>query len=328
MLVEFDEDTGEKLSEEEQADHRDDHMRDYGCYRTRARDLDGPHLTGSSEVPWEFLKDHKTLDLSADEDGSDDEADEYDEDDTSPAAKAARLRLPWQPFPGLVASEDAEAARIAVAAAARGSVDLLAASGGAALPKGTYSPMSGNASGGSTGPSGIVVSGFPLLVGGKGTFLRMAKRDARGRRQSVDGGPTAMTRPVLVHGSPVFKYDPRYQFLRDLHAASPGSDHVFGGALAGKGKASQARAAQAADPAAFLAAKAAASRLGRAGPVGGAWWWDHRQAQKDPGAFAREALRDLEDEDGEHSDFVRTWHAAMFEVPEKRIRTVHWPLTD
>jgi len=115
------------------------------------------------------------------------------------------------------------------------------------------------------------------------------------------------------------RYDPRYQFLRDLHAASPAEGHTFGGgAVAGGGK----------DSGAFLSAKETGQRLGRAGPVGGGWWWEARGKAKDAGSFAREMLRELDDEQGEHSEFMRTWHAAMFEVPEKRIRTVHWPLTD
>ena len=45
-LAEFDDETGEKLSEEEQANHRDENMRDYGVYRTAERSLAWPHLAG------------------------------------------------------------------------------------------------------------------------------------------------------------------------------------------------------------------------------------------------------------------------------------------
>jgi len=220
---------------------------------------------------------------------------------------------PWQPFPGLRVVEDADD------------------SSGSTLPQvqtfgfeedwATPLPEDGEGelhnsglmAGPTAGPAGFLMTGVTMLVGGRGTFLRMAAAhddgegggSKRSSRHSFAGGVTSAERPLLVHGAPVYKYDPRFQFLKDIYSTWK---------QGGGGEMPDANS-----PAVV------SDKRGRAGPKEGAWWWELRADAPSKRAFARETLAMLDAEADERSEFVRMWHASTFEVPEKRIRTVIWP---
>ena len=82
------------------------------------------------------------------------------------------------------------------------------------------------------------------------------------------------------------RYDPRYQFLRDLHSAPADRTPVLGdthGSLDG------------ASPSAASFA-GALDRRGMAGPLEGHWWWALRATETTASTFAKNVLELLEDE--------------------------------
>ena len=267
----MDEEYGEQQRHRQRVDH--------GLFRTATTRLDWPHLedhrksAANAAKGWQVNRSNNLM-ASVD-----------DDNDTGNSK--------WDPFPDMSVAEDLDS--------------------GAPL-----SSDSSNSS--SSGPVGLVVKDLPLLVGGRGTFLRVAT--AEGRRASLEmtremlfgnngggggtngsgggvGGMSSSSRtfawaapPLLVNGAPVYKYDPRYQFLVELYASKEG-DRNAGGRTGGQaGAASKPRSGFQGDPAAFLAAK----QRGRAGPIEGSWWWDLRNRCPNAGSFARAVLEALEEE--------------------------------
>ena len=225
-LDEFNE-HGDYLTAEQQTAHRDLFMKDTGAFRTARGRLDWPVAAGAAGVgasapppppPWEMLKGPPGTEV----DDSDEDGDDSSSDEEGPAFSTL-----WQPFPGLRAAVDGPSSS---RAAAGGVVDLAALPGGVlAAGAGTYSPISGrparsldDATGGGggggggdwgpLGPAGFELSGLPLVVGGRGTFLRVAAKpepDPVSRRISVEslsgGGASSLRRPLLIHGAPCYK---------------------------------------------------------------------------------------------------------------------------
>jgi hypothetical protein len=236
------------LSHKERAAMRDKLMRDTGLYRTKNVDVAWPDGNGcggeGSVVEWEVLKgdshtlvDHGDSDDDSEwayEDTDDDDEDTEDDEGRPVATKASSWTKkkssssPWQPFDGLQAVQDVDDPRDRRVNSKGGSADVSP----------TRSPLSASSSKSScfffdaainnttdpaAGPAGFVMTGITMLVGGRGTFLRLAEHDniddkeeveaeyghERNVRRSFAGGVSSAKRPLLVHGSPVYKYECR-----------------------------------------------------------------------------------------------------------------------
>jgi hypothetical protein len=276
------------------------YIRDVGLFRTKDRDVLWPH-DAENKGEWEVHKGSTCALVDSDDE---------DED----AAVNTTLK-PWSEFHGLKVEIDKEAFSVPDKKNKKKSIKSAADLEG---DDDEIDPVAG--------PAGFVLTGLPLLVEDKGAFLRVAKRNKgnRAARESF-GGLSSLAKPLRIHGAPVYRFDPRYQFLRGLYNAPQLDDYkkFKENKLNGKGGASvETEDGEYNEEAEF---NQSLLDRGRAGPEDGAWWLDLREDFKDAGTFAREVMRDLDEENGEISEFFSTWSAAAFEVPEKRIRTVLWP---
>jgi len=285
-------------TEDEEEKLRNLYIRDVGLFRTKDRDVSWPH-DSENKGEWEVHKGSACA-LA--------DSDDEDEDDDAGASRSVK---PWGPFSGLKVSIDKEAFSVPKKSGASSKKNKDA--------EDDIDPVAG--------PAGFVLQGLPLLVEDKGAFLRVAKRNRSGRnaRESF-GGLSSLAKPLHIHGAPVFRFDPRYQFLRGLYSAPQLDDYQKFKRV--QKRRSMSNAAEVDEDDEEVEEGQYSDEMlerGRAGPEEGAWWLDLRDSSKDAGTFAREVLRDLDEEGAEISDFFSTWSAATFEVPEKRIRTVLWP---
>jgi hypothetical protein len=262
--------------DEEEERLRDLYINDVGTFRTKKKKLEWPH----DEITKGNWEQHKGASCAP-----------VESEDENAVFKMFPLKL-WSPFKGLSITVDKEAYSVG-------------------------SPRSfhrNNTMDPHAGPAAFWVSGLPSIVEDKGAFLRVAHRSCnrqlseeatlRQRQESRESfsGLSSLEKPFRIHDKPVFRFDPRYDFLRGLFK-TPELDEYDDEANHDE----------------------EILERGRAGPNEGAWWLDMRDSCHDAGTFAKEVLEEIQERGGEDSNFFSTWSASIFEVPDKRIRTVLWP---